>query len=651
MIRWSLAVVVFIAGAIAFVRADYVVIQVNLAASEKKDKEKDAGQPGAQGQPGGKPGLLGGQGGPGVPGASGPRGGPGGPGPLGGLSGGLGGNRFNQGGPGGPPPGAGTVRGGMGGMRGNRGNVPGAGGFPSDPSISAGNQNRMMSILEDASSTPLVVKVSVEAKKKVKTLPYGDGDFLHKWGRTFMPWPDDDKEIVWATVHIPPVADLLKQKRKEIKDDDSERSEKLLKLAEWSVSHGLSDKDTAAIMDDLAKVSPKSPAVAAFQKVRAAIERKVTQDDSAIKWKDKLGELKSKQSEHYTLLYDTTDLLADKYLKQLEGNFAAFFYWFALRGSILPVPDHRLVAVALQDERSFNREHQDIFDDTPLVADGFFARRENLAVFSGTRMDEGYRALCKVTDALLAKGWTTDELLRGKFKIVERGMTYPEIERAQTLILVRVAMEEEAILAAVSHEGARQLVAAVGLLPRTVEVPRWIDFGVASLFETPKGSLWTTTGGLNLHYQSIFKAWEKNKKIDEASHLRALKAVITDEDFHGLKESLNVDEKVTKARTKAWALTYFLAQKKLDGLLRYYQELSALPRDIEFDSNTLLGCFARAFNLTDSTDPNQIDENKAAILADEWYTFIHNTPLEAAVIQNELIANTNQKKGDKKVTP
>jgi len=630
MKRWSLVVVVFVAGAIAFVRADYVVIQVNLAASQKKDKEKEAGQPGTPGRQGGKPGGPGSPGAPGFPGGA-----------PGGLGAGLGGNRSEQGASGAQPPGMGAGRG----MRGNRGNVPGAAGLAGDPSLGAQNQNRMMSILEDASSTPLVVKVSVEAKKKVKIHPYGEGEFYHKWGHTFMPWPDDDKEIEWATVHIPPVADLLKQKRKEIKTDDPERPEKLLKVAEWSVSHGLSDKDTAAIMDDLAKASPKSPAVAAFQKVRAAVERKLTQDDTAIKWKDKLGELKSKQSDHYTLLYDTSELVADKYLKQLEGNFTAFFYWFALRRDILPVPDHRLVAVALQDERSFNSEHKDIFDDTPLVADGFFARRENLAVFSATRMDEGYRALCKVTEGLLAKGWTTDELLRGKFKVVERGMSYPEIERAQTLILVRVAMEEEAILAAVSHEGARQLVAAVGLLPRTVEVPRWIDFGVASLFETPKGSLWTTTGGLNLHYQSIFKAWEKDKKIDDATQLRALKAVITDEDFHGLKESLNLDDKVTKARTKAWALTCFLAQKKLDGLLRYYQELSALPRDIEFDSNTLLGCFARAFNLTDSTNPNQIDENKAAILADEWYTFIHNTPLEAAEIQNELIANT--KKGTK----
>ena len=56
MKRWSLVVVVFVAGAIAFVRADYVVIQVNLAASQKKDKEKEAGQPGTPGRQGGKPG-------------------------------------------------------------------------------------------------------------------------------------------------------------------------------------------------------------------------------------------------------------------------------------------------------------------------------------------------------------------------------------------------------------------------------------------------------------------------------------------------------------------------------------------------------------------------------------------------------------------
>src|SRR5262249_55233433 len=158
-----------------------------------------------------------------------------------------------------------------------------------------------------------------------------------------------------------------------------------------------------------------------------------------------------------------------------------FFYWFALRGKVLPVPQRRLVGVLLNDEDAFNREHRNIFDETPLVADGFFARRENLAVFSAKRLDDGYKALHKATQPFWAKGWTPGMLRQGKFRAVEANQSAIEIARAQTLTLVLKAMEVECAVAAVSHEGTRQLIAAIGLLPRSVDTPRWIDFGVASL--------------------------------------------------------------------------------------------------------------------------------------------------------------------------
>ena len=49
----------------------------------------------------------------------------------------------------------------------------------------------------------------------------------------------------------------------------------------------------------------------------------------------------------------------------------------------------------------------------------------------------------------------------------------------------------------------------------------------------------------------------------------------------------------------AWSLTYFLAHRKLGndrfGLIRYYRELARMPRDLEFDGDSLVLLFARAF--------------------------------------------------------
>src|SRR5207302_5690237 len=101
-----------------------------------------------------------------------------------------------------------------------------------------------------------------------------------------------------------------------------------------------------------------------------------------------------------------------------------------------------------------------------------------------------------------------------------------------------------------------------------------------------------------------FKDWEKKKTLDTPSET-ALKKVVTDEYFREARK-INQDAAWTKARTMTWALTYFLAEGgHLDQLMAYYQELGNLPRDMEFDDEILMGCFARAFKLGDQANPSQ----------------------------------------------
>src|SRR5262249_24605725 len=71
---------------------------------------------------------------------------------------------------------------------------------------------------------------------------------------------------------------------------------------------------------------------------------------------------------------------------------------------------------------------------------------------------------------------------------------------------------------------------------------------------------------------------------------------------------------------------YFLAQDRLDDLLQYYKELSALPRDMEIDETVLLDCFGRAFGLMDGN--GKLDRVKLQNLAREWTSKMTYTPLE-----------------------
>src|SRR5207253_6658106 len=120
-----------------------------------------------------------------------------------------------------------------------------------------------------------------------------------------------------------------------------------------------------------------------------------------------------------------------------------------------------------------------------------------------------------------------EDLLKGKAVKLGLGpIGYNLSARAQTLTLVLKAMEEDGKRATVTHEGTRQLIAALGLLPRSVEAPQWIDFGMASFFETPKGSYWWGAGAPNMTYLVNFKLWDYNKKLDK-NPAEALMSVVT----------------------------------------------------------------------------------------------------------------------------
>jgi hypothetical protein len=655
MNRWALAMAALLGGAVGLLHADYVVIKINLASA--KDKEDQANQnaqggnaviPSGPSLPGGPlpPGFPGGMRGPGmIPGQGrfGPGSGGMGRGPV------YGGPVYGAGGPG-----AGRFPGGGAGPSGGfqpssgRPGMPGGPGFPGGGYGGAAYYRSFTSQAEEEEpdSAPLFVGAVIEVEHRdVKPLDSGRIKIKHKWGESILALGD---EIEWSVIRVETVAQKYEAKKRAIRISDPNRAEQLLELADWSLAHGLLDK-IPKLMEEVAKLDPKNTAAKAYEKVHAAMQREVAQVDPAVAWRSKLGDFKSKNSKHYTLLYDVpTDRQAQSFMDELERNYQGFFYWFALRGQALPLPDRRLVAVLVDSPDSFEHVHKDIFDDPVMVADGFYSERDNLAVFSSRRLDQGYDALSKTCKNI----WdlthlSEEELLKGKG--LRLGPLYfNESARAQTLTLVLKAMEEDGERATVTHEGTRQLIATLGLLPRSVEAPQWIDFGMASFFETPKGSYWWGTGAPNMTYLVNFKLWDNNKQLEKDPVL-ALKSVVTDRYFHKIQESKNKENAQAKARTMTWALVYYLAYKKRDGLLRYYQELAKQPRDLDLDDEVLLGCFARAFGLVNPKKPDEVDANELSNLAHSWYKFIRDTPLEIDEVLKDAIAA--QKKKGKTTVP
>jgi hypothetical protein len=631
MKRWLLAVAALLYGAVGMSFGDYIVIKYNLSA--ERENEPQQGQPGFPGV--GGPGAGGsGAGGPGPglapPGAGGS--GAGGPTTRPGMAGpGAGGSGAGFGGPG-----AGMMQPGI--MGGIGGAAAGEGGEPEDIEISP-----LYAIA--------VVELKIAPDYRYMTDKAQDAGYAckitHKWGITML---KKSPAVEFAPLrtqggkYVPTIAKEFENKLRIFhQEKEKPAADSYADLAEWALSHGLL-ADFHKVMEEFAQAHADSPVVKAYQKMKADLERPAASNREAATWRSKLGMDQYKIAEpdngHYTLLHNSgssTSREVQGRLTRMENAFAGFYYWMALRlqadAGRVKVPQERLLAIVVPQPRDFDRAH-DLFDNEALVADGFCARRDNLVVYSGVRRDQAYEDLRNYADSAL-RGMDTSQLLNGKGD-----------NNLQTMVLVQKALEEDGELATVSHEVPRQLLAASGLLPRHVEVPRWVEFGMGSFFGTAKGSPWQTlaapSGSLieANNYLYTYKVWRKAKKLDDPK--TALEKVVTDQYFRlskGDKDPVALE----KARTLTWALNYFLAQRKLKELLDYYGELARMPRDLEFDDQALLRCFARAFGLVDPKDPAKIDQFKLGALAREWDDYIARKPVEFEEMIKEIHKDTTKK--------
>ena len=665
MKRFTLALAVLLSGTAGMASADYILIKVNVG------QQKEAATPGAgmigvipgsgmiggAGQAGGglTPAVPPGGGFPGQPGG----GFPGQPGgaltpaspPGGGFPGQPGGGFPGQ--PGGGFPGQpgggfpGQPGGGFPGQPG--GGFPGqpGGGFPGQPGGGFPGEGGGFGFLGQGAGQPgapievvAVVEVDASYKTLVKVLKPGQTVPLEvrtHWGATKL-WnlPAAPDVRVYPTSEEPNVAKRYAAEFNKVFKDKSNpkpSAEQIQKLAEYALTHDLNDK-FVEIMKKLAEDNPANEAVVAFLKVQADLDRPVGKGGSA-ELKSHLADYKEATLKddkgHFVLFHkhssNDLDLIQGR-LAYLEDSLRTYYYWFALKGVVLPVPTERLPALLTEKEPEFKRT-RDSLAGPPVVGDGVFARRENLTVFCARPLDSHYDMLDKFTNSKMTQyNLNVHDLLTGKD--VVKGSNKYEVAYGGILALALKELEDEAERAGASHDASRQLLFASGLLPRNVTVPEWTLFGMGSFFETAEHSPWPTPAGLSVIYLPMFRAELGDKgKHYEGTPLQTLRKIVTDGYFRDLAPNDYKDKtpRLMKARSATWSLTYFLAQKKLGNLQRYFKNLSEMPRDLELDEATLWDCFARAFDCYDPKTKKP-DESKLTILAEDWQNYMLNVNLE-----------------------
>src|SRR5262249_18130865 len=116
--------------------------------------------------------------------------------------------------------------------------------------------------------------------------------------------------------------------------------------------------------------------------------------------------------------------------------------------------------------------------------------------------------------------------------------------------------------------------------------------------------------------------------VTDQNFRRARKAAV--EERTAAKKSEEGDSKATpsedlyaRARTYAWAVTYFLAKEKFKEFERFLQEMSKLPRDAELDAEAVIVCFAKAFGVdSGGLSGTHVSIGKFAGIGLEWMAFM-----------------------------
>lgn len=393
----------------------------------------------------------------------------------------------------------------------------------------------------------------------------------------------------------------------------------------------------------------------------------------------------SKEGYHYTIIHLQRDQKqADDLLERLERLIHGVYYWFAYRGRPLPLPQAKLVVWLTSNAAACQKLRQELKELRPMSTDGFYSRFDQVLVVAPHRLDTAYgRLQARVKDVDLLLADVSNKVLSQVFSNQPVPLEYtlsleklakpdastkkilPLIQQvaqqdpnamatlslANILINSSPAIYEEGVVATITHEGTRQILDAVGLLPARASFPEaWRD-GLLALLETPKSNgefrapaFHSGLGNLHWVYLPVFNFFNNEERVKKGEVVfyektprevtlpvkqASLRDVVCGNGYlEAQRAQLEQRELLLlKARAESWALVHFLAQTRWPQLMQFYEELARLPRDMELSSDVIEGLFTMTFGLGDAKQPEKPDADKWQKLEEEWRKFMSRQSL------------------------
>jgi hypothetical protein len=299
----------------------------------------------------------------------------------------------------------------------------------------------------------------------------------------------------------------------------------LFHVALWALKHGMVREFHATITRVL-EAESKHPGATRVAELKKKLETPLpesTDAEAALKRIAGRGASRIEKSSHFLLATDTSSkpdanrkkTRARERLDLMEKSYECFLYWFHAHDLKLEPPKDRLLAVLLKETGDYSEAVKSVTGLPAGGHSGVFDRERNLCVFLDQAGDGATSELKQSADK------QRDAAAAAKKK---RDPGVAVLVRSSEVLGALAEMAQDgADVEAVSREVARQMAVNCGLFSPGVEVPIWIDQGLARFFEFPREAPWSGFGAASELRLAAYRA------LDKASPLMGIEAILGDQ--------------------------------------------------------------------------------------------------------------------------
>lgn len=437
---------------------------------------------------------------------------------------------------------------------------------------------------------------------KVVVNPGGTVSYTHPNG-TQVHFKLDDVEIKRARS---PKEEFNRRLGQAGKDPDS-----IMQAGIWGLKKALLT-DFYRAVDKALDMNPKHEAALLVTEVKKKLKDPLPDNpdaEKAFRALVKRGSgMRIQTSNHFMLMTDTPvkpekgkkKNRAQERLDLLEKVYESFILLFHAQDVQLDVPQERMMVVLFNNFDDF-KDYSTGLSPALASASGFWDPITNVSYF----FDYGTSSRFEVLKTLMAD--------MKKLEADARKWKDPEtIRYVKVLDLLMDVEKENSDITVVSHECCHQMAGNTGLLPRHVDIPKWVHEGLATYFEAPSGGAWAGIGAVSTERLIFYRMLAENDR----KHSN-IEFVASDQIF----DKAITNTGVLFGYAHAWGLTHFLFERHLKELVAIYRMIGEMPPDVRLNPDILMQIFDRVFG----------SDHKA--LNEEWRSYMRTIKTDMELLE------------------